>query len=107
MDLPWVDKVDHLGHVLHQSLSSDSDAKRATGSFMRRASDVRDELFFAHPSVKMNAINLYCCDDYGSMLWDLSSDTTNSFFKSWSKQARGCTLVGPDLVYPDIHFIQR
>ena len=86
--LPWVDRVDHLGHVLHQSLSLEADAKRATGSFMSRASDLRENLYFALPSQKMLAVNLYCCDGYGSMLWDLSSKATEQFFKSWNKQAR-------------------
>ena len=63
-------------------------AKRATRSFMSRASDLRENLYFAHPSQKMLAINLYCCDGYGSMIWDLSSKATEQFFKSWNKQAR-------------------
>ena len=36
----------------------------------------------------MLAINLYCCNGYGSMIWDLSSKATEQFFKSWNKQAR-------------------
>ena len=88
MSLPWVDRVDHLGHILHQTLSFHADAKRATGSFMNRASDMRDSLFFAHPSQKMLAINLYCCDGYGAMMWDLSSSTAEQYFRSWNKQAR-------------------
>ena len=38
----------------------------------------------------MNAINLNCCDAYGSMLWDLSEDYTESFLRSWNVQARHC-----------------
>ena len=34
LSLPWVDRVDHLGHVLHQTLSFDADTRRATGSFI-------------------------------------------------------------------------
>ena len=88
MNLPWVDHVDHLGHVLHQSLSFHADTKRAIRSFMARASDLRDNLYFAHPSQKMQAINLYCCDGYGAMIWDLTSRMTEQFFNSWNKQAR-------------------
>ena len=60
-ELPWVDKDDHLGHM-------EGDASKARGSFMSRASDMRDHLFFAHPEQRIQAIQLYCCDGYGSML---------------------------------------
>ena len=88
LSLPWVDHVDHLGHVLHQTLSFDADTRRATRSFMARSSDLRDNLHFACPSQKMQAINLYCCDGYGTMLWDFSSKTAEQYFTSWNKQAR-------------------
>ena len=93
MDLPWVDEVEHLGHTLHKSMSMSYDARRAAGRFMSRASGVRDELYFAHPRQKMQAIELHCCDGYGAMLWDLSSDAAQSYFKSWNKQARLCWNV--------------
>ena len=32
-ELPWVEKCEHLGHVLHQSMSMEADFKRARGSF--------------------------------------------------------------------------
>ena len=93
MSLRWVDEVEHLGHTLHKSLSMCYDARRAAGRFMSRASGIRDEIYFAHPRQKMQAIDLHCCDGYGTMLWDLSSDAAQSFFKSWNKQARLCWNV--------------
>ena len=87
-ELPWVEKCEHLGHVLHQTLSMESDFSRTRGSFMARASDLRDQLGFADPWTKMQAINLNCCDAYGSMLWDLQSDYCQRFFKAWNIQAR-------------------
>ena len=55
---------------------------------MSRASDLRDNLYFAHPSQKIHAIQLYCCDAYGSMLWEFGSKYADSFFKAWNAQAR-------------------
>ena len=86
--LPWVEKVEHLGHILQQNLSMDADANRARGSFMSKASDIRDNLYFAHPDQKIHAIQLYCCNGYGSMLWDLKSSYAESYFKAWNVQAR-------------------
>ena len=87
-ELPWVDKADHLGHIVQQDLSMESDASKARGSFMSRASDMRDHLFFAHPEQRIQAIQLYCCDGYGSMLWELKSRYSDSYFKAWNIQAR-------------------
>ena len=86
--LPWVERADHLGHVLHQTLSMESDSRRARGSFMTRASDIRDNLYFSEPIQKMRSINLNCCDAYGAMLWDLQSVYSKSFFRAWNIQAR-------------------
>ena len=81
-NLPWVEKVDHLGHVLHQSLSNEADCVRARASFMNRASDLRDNLFFTSSEIKMKAINSNCCDAYGAMIWDLKSEYSEKFFRA-------------------------
>ena len=87
-ELPWVERVEHLGHTIQESLSMEGDAQRARACFMARASDVRDNLFFAHPQQKVQAIQLYCSDAYGSMLWEYDRQYSESFFKAWNIQAR-------------------
>ena len=86
--LPWVERCDHLGHVLQQNLSMEADSRRARGSFMNRASDIRDNLWFSDGRQKMRAINLNCTDAYGAMLWQLGSSYSESFYKAWNIQAR-------------------
>ena len=87
-NLPWVEKADHLGHVMHQSGSMIADGVRARGSFMGKSSDIRDNLYFADPHQRVQAIQLYCCDGYGSMLWNLRSDYAERYFKAWNIQVR-------------------
>ena len=87
-ELPWVSQADHLGHILQENLSMEADANRAKASFMLRASEMRDNLYFSLPEQRIQAIQLYCCDAYGSMLWPLSSKYTESYFKAWNVQAR-------------------
>ena len=94
-ELPWVPKVEHLGHVLHQSLSMNPDIVRARASFMTRASDMRDQLHFADPELKMKAIQLYVCDGYGSMIWDFTKECTEKYFRAWNIQARHVWNVHP------------
>ena len=41
----------------------------------------------------MRAVALYCCDYYGSMLWNLFSESTAKYFRCWNtcaKLAWGC-----------------
>ena len=95
-ELPWVLNVNHLGHILHQSLSMEADSLRARSSFMSRASDIRDHLYFAHPNQRIQGIQLYCCDAYGSMLWEFNSKYSESFFKAWNVQARLSWFVPRD-----------
>ena len=78
-----METVDHLGHVIHQSLTMENDATRARASFMTRATDIREQFYFARPEQRVNAIQLYCCDGYGSMLWDLQSQYAEKYFKAW------------------------
>ena len=66
----------------------EADCTRAKASFMNRASDLRGQLHFAEPKEKMQAINLYCSDGYGTMLRDLASDASEKFFTAWNIQAR-------------------
>ena len=83
-DLPWVEQADHLGHVLHQSVTMDKDCNRARASFIDRSVDVRQQFSFAAPDLTLKMIQVLCSDGYGSMLWNLKSDSAESFFKRWN-----------------------
>ena len=50
-----------------------ADGVRARRSFMSKACDIRDNLYFADPRQRVQAVQLYCCDGYGLMLWDFRS----------------------------------
>ena len=60
--LPWVVRVDHLGHVLQANGSMDADEGRARASFYSKADDIIDNLYFADPRQKVQGIQLYCSD---------------------------------------------
>ena len=83
-DLPWVESADHLGHTLSQLNNMGKDCQRARGTFIRTTIEVREQLSFALPRQIMQAIQLLCTDAYGSMLWDLSSDEAEKYFKCWN-----------------------
>ena len=55
---------------------------------MTRSSDLRDSLHFAEPQQRVQAIQLYCSDAYGALLYDFRSDYADSLFKAWNIQVR-------------------
>ena len=46
-------------------------------------SNVREQISLAPPMVVLRAVRLYCCDHYGSMLWDLEGNMANQYFNVW------------------------
>ena len=83
-ELPWVVSADHLGHTLHQMVTMDQDCRIKRAKFIDKTVDLREQLPFAKPDQVMKAVQVYCCDGYGSMLWSLGSDTSEQYFKAWN-----------------------
>ena len=83
-DLPWVESATHIGHELHQMCNMDFDIRVKRAKFIDTSTNIRDIFNFAHPDQILRAISLYCGHCYGSMLWDLSSEMSGQFFRSWS-----------------------
>ena len=83
-ELPWVASADHLGHVLHQSGTMDQDSLVKRARFIDKTVGIRESFSFAYPAQIMKAVQIFACDGYGSMLYDLSSFSSESLFKSWN-----------------------
>jgi hypothetical protein len=83
-DLPWVASAEHLGHTLHKDCTMDLDAKIKRGRFIEKTCELRETFDFAHPEQVIKAAQVYASDAYGSMLYDLTSSASESFFKSWN-----------------------
>ena len=66
----------------------DSDISKAKATFKDRAADVRERLYFSHPTQKAQAIQVFASSNYGAMLWDLQSEATLSYFRCWNIQIR-------------------
>ena len=45
---------------------------------------IRDQFKFAHPVEVLTAVRIYCCDHYGSMIWDLGGEMCNQYFNAWN-----------------------
>ena len=62
----------------------DQDCRIKRAKFIDKTVELRDQLYFAHPEQVLKAAQVYCCDGYGSMLWELGSDTAEQYFKAWN-----------------------
>ena len=80
-ELPWVTSAEHLGHMLDQSLSMEKDCNRSRAKYVSKSVEIRNEMVLVNPQVVMKILQTYCHDAYGSMLWDLSSQEAESFYK--------------------------
>ena len=60
----------------------DALVKRAR--FIDKTVGIREPFSFAYPTHVMRAVQVFACDGYGSMLYDLSSTSCESLFKSWN-----------------------
>ena len=83
-NLPWVEQATHLGHILHRSGTMEQDSVVNRARFIDKTLEIRDTFYFAHPEQVMKAIHIYACDCYGTMLYDLTSLATESYFKAWN-----------------------
>ena len=92
--LPWVEVVDHLGHTLHQDSTMIKGCQRARAKFIARSLEVRNQLSFDDPLIFLRALQVFCEDSYGAMLWNLSSHAAESFFMCWNTNGNGKLVFG-------------
>ena len=83
-DLPWVKTATHLGNELCEDGTMDTDTRQKRAAFIDRSLQVREQFSFAHPMETLRAVNIYCCDHYGGMLWDLQGNMASQYFSAWS-----------------------
>ena len=83
-----METADHLGHTLDQAINMERDGKRARARYIAKSLEVRNQLNFADPQIILKALHIFSSDTYGCMLWDLSSDAAESFFKCWNTNVK-------------------
>ena len=81
--LPWVERAEHLGHVLHQDGQMRQDCREKRAQFIDSSVKLREAFAFAHPYEQILATEKYCTALYGSNLWDLSSPEAKMVLAAW------------------------
>ena len=87
--LPWVEKAKYLGNKVTGILDGYSqDVREKRAQYIERNCEINQEFSFAHPEVKTKINGIYNSSFPGSVLWDLSSPSTQMIFNTWSVSVR-------------------
>ena len=92
-ELPFVEKLTHLGHIFHQSGTMEEDTRIKRYQYIQKSCEVLDVFKFAAPYEQQRAVKLYCSDYYGSNLWDFSSSEVNKYFNCWNRNVKDSYTV--------------
>ena len=82
--LPFVTTGTQLGHELSQDGTMTTDIRIKRAKFIDKSTEIRETFNFADPVQILQAVNVYCCDHYGSMLWDLYGDSAGQYYRCWN-----------------------
>ena len=88
MQLPWVNRADHLGVTLTEDGELLQDCKQKRAAYIDKCAQVRESFHFSHPMEKLIATEKYCTNIHGSVLWDLSSKEALMIFSAWRTGAK-------------------
>ena len=86
--LPFVNKAEHLGHVISNDESTEHDIHQKRREFISKYHSLRQELGSQSPAVLLTLINIYFTHFYGHCLWNLASDAAESLWKTWNIMIR-------------------
>ena len=62
----------------------DQDIKMKRASYIDKSTDIREMFAFADPVQVLGAVETYCGDHYGAMLWNLWSPAAGKYFRCWN-----------------------
>ena len=82
--LPWVNSVNHLGHILESDNSMKSDCLAKRGKFIGKVHSLLQEFSYVDSAVMARILAIYVTSFYGSNLWNLYSYEVTKLFSSWN-----------------------
>ena len=66
------------------------DCKCKRARFIDTSTSIRETFAFADNEQILRAIQIYCCNFYGSMLWNLYGEQAAKFFRCWNTCTKLC-----------------
>ena len=86
--LPWVNSVNHLGHILESDNSMRFDCLAKRGKFIGKVHSLLQEFSYVDSTVLARILAIYVTSFYGSNLWNLYSSEVTKLFSSWNVTIR-------------------
>ena len=87
-DLPWVDSVKHLGHILQSDNSMHLDVAKKRGIFIGKTNSLLQEFGNVSPEIFLKLMNSFATSIYGSNLWDLFGKNCEKLYTSFNVAIR-------------------
>ena len=86
--LPWVNQVNHLGHVLQCDNSMRIDIAKKRGVFIGKMNSLLQEFHFVTPNTLIKLMNIYATTLYGSNTWNIFSIDCEKLYTSFNVAVR-------------------
>ena len=87
-EITVVKKYQHLGHIISAQLDDKDDILAKRNSFCGKINNVLCYFRSCDPLVKVKLLRHYCCDYYGSVIWNLSHNSIEDICVAWRKGMR-------------------
>ena len=87
-NLPWKEKVNHLGTTLSSNMSLAPDVMQKRAKFISTCYNLNQEFFFAEEETKLRMLRLYNTALYSSNNWLFSSEEVKKFGRTWNTNLR-------------------
>ena len=68
----------------------DYDCNTKKAKFIDSSTSIRETFSFADQQQVLNAIQIYCGDFYGSMLWNLYGEKASQYYRCWNTSVKMC-----------------
>ena len=88
-ELPWVDKVKHLGNTISNTMDGNQlDIRVKTAKFVDKSNTICQEFHFAHPKVKSRVNRIYNGHYTGSELWKMGSKEYDKVLSTYNRSVK-------------------
>ena len=88
--LPFVPRLDHLGHILTCDGKHKAEVNQKKACFLRKMMETKEKFSFAHPRELLKAIKVFTGDFYGSNTWELGGKYAKQVYNCWRTVVKDC-----------------
>ena len=87
-DIPVVSQAKHLGHIFHADETMEHDLKQKTNEIRAGYFTLLQELGDQSPFVFLRLLRIYIIHLYGSPLWDIFDESSNTLWTAWHRMVK-------------------